>query len=139
MFVNLHDNNLRNAMKDAYDQQSYAQKAKLQVDLFEKAQQYAKQVGIQEMKAKNFARILKNVTKKAQMSRMLMFEVYNKYYFAQAATKVKILAEQTFGAVQPIECKGERCSEFIHLDNDFGERNYFKNFSFKEKKGRYLR
>ena len=53
MFVNLHDNNLRNAIKDAYDQQSYTQKAKLQVDLFEKAQKYAKEVGIQEMKAKN--------------------------------------------------------------------------------------
>ena len=75
MFVNLHDNNLRNAMKDAYDQQSFAQKAKLQVDLFEKAQQYAKEVGIQEIKAKNFARLLKDATKKAQMSRMLMFEV----------------------------------------------------------------
>ena len=52
---------------------------------------------------------------------------------------MKILAEQTFGAVQPIECKGERCSDFIHLDNDFGERNFFNNFKFKEKKERYLR
>jgi len=130
MFVNLHDNNLRNAMKDAYDQQSYAQKAKLQVDLFEKAQKYAKEVGVQELRAKNFARLLKEATKRAQLSRMLMFE---------AATKVKILAEQTFGAVQPIECKGERCSDFIHIDNDFGERNYINSFGFKEKKSHFLR
>ena len=131
MFVNLHDNNLRNAMKDAYDQQSYTQKAKLQVDLFEKAQKFAKEVGIQEMKAKNYARLLKDATKKAQLSRMLMFE---------AATKVKLLAEQTFGAVQPIECRGERCSEFIHVDNDYTERNFFNDeFSFKEKKNNFLK
>jgi hypothetical protein len=58
MFVNLHDNYLKMAMKDAYNQQDLAQKAKLQVDLFQKAQEFAKEVGVQEMKAKQYANLL---------------------------------------------------------------------------------
>jgi ABC-type branched-subunit amino acid transport system ATPase component len=75
LFVNMHDNMLKLAMKDAYNQQDLAQKAKLQVDLFQKAQEYAKEVGIQEMKAKQFANILNDATRKAQYSRAMMFNV----------------------------------------------------------------
>lgn len=65
-------------MKDAYNQQDLAQKAKLQMDLFSKAQEFAKEVGIQEMKAKQYASILNEATRKAQYSRAMMFNV-NKY------------------------------------------------------------
>ena len=67
-------------MKDAFNQQDLAQKAKIQVDLFQKAQEFAKEVGIQEMKAKQYAKILNDATRKAQYSRALMFQV-NYYYF----------------------------------------------------------
>ena len=75
MFVNMHDNMLKLAMKDAYNQQDLAQKAKLQVDLFQKAQEFAKVVGIQEMKAKQYANLLNDATRKAQYSRAMMFNV----------------------------------------------------------------
>ena len=75
MFVNIHDNMLKLAMKDAFNQQDLAQKAKIQVDLFQKAQEFAKEVGIQEMKAKQFARLLNEATRKAQFSRALMFQL----------------------------------------------------------------
>jgi hypothetical protein len=75
MFINIHDNMLKLAMKDAFNQQDLAQKAKIQVDLFQKAQEFAKEVGIQEMKAKQFAKVLNESTRKAQYSRALMFQV----------------------------------------------------------------
>jgi hypothetical protein len=100
MFVNLHDNMLKLAMKDAYNQQDLAQKAKLQVDLFQKAQEFAKEVGLQEMKAKQFANILNDTTKKAQFARAMMF---------QAANQVRILADQTIRAIQPMKCLGPKC------------------------------
>jgi hypothetical protein len=75
MFVNIHDSMLKMAMKDAYNQQDLAQKAKLQVDLFQKAQEFAKEVGIQEMKAKQFANSLNEATRKAQFARAMMFQV----------------------------------------------------------------
>lgn len=75
MYVNLHDSMLKLAMKDAYNQQDLAQKAKLQVDLFQKAQNFAKEVGLQEMKAKQFANLLNEATRKAQYSRAMMFQV----------------------------------------------------------------
>jgi hypothetical protein len=74
-FVNMHDSMLKIAMKDAYNQQDLAQKAKLQVDLFQKAQEFAKEVGIQEMKAKQFANVLNDATRKAQYARAMMFQV----------------------------------------------------------------
>ncbi len=75
MYVNMHDSMMKMAMKDAYNQQDLAQKAKLQVDLFQKAQEFAKEVGIQEMKAKQFANVLNEATRKAQYSRAMMFQV----------------------------------------------------------------
>lgn len=96
----MHDNMMKLAMKDAYNQQDLAQKAKLQVDLFQKAQDFAKEVGIQEMKAKQFANILNEATRKAQYSRAMMF---------QAAAQVRILADQTLRAIQPMKCVGIRC------------------------------
>ena len=75
VFVNMHDNMLKLAMKDSYNQQDLARKAKLQVDLFQKAQEYAKEVGLQEMKAKQYANLLNDSTKKAQYSRTMMFNV----------------------------------------------------------------
>ena len=77
MFVYMHDNMLKLAMKDAYNQQYLAQKAKLEVELFLKAQEFAKEVGIQEMKAKQYASILTEATRKAQYSRAMMFNVIN--------------------------------------------------------------
>lgn len=68
------------AMKDAYNQQDLTRKAKLQVDLFQKAQEYAKEVGIQEMKAKQYANILNEKTKKAQFSRSMMLNVIVFYF-----------------------------------------------------------
>ena len=62
-------------MRDAFNQQDLARKAKLQVDMFQKAQDYAKQVGIQEMKAKQYANLLNDNTRKAQYSRTMMFNV----------------------------------------------------------------
>jgi hypothetical protein len=100
MFVNMHDNMMKIAMNDAYNQQDLAQKAKLQVDLFQKAQEFAKEVGIQEMKAKQYANILNEATRKAQYSRAMMF---------QAAAQVRILADQTIRAIQPMKCIGIRC------------------------------
>ena len=63
------------AMRDAFTQQDLARKAKLQVDMFQKAQDYARQVGIQEMKAKQYANLLNENTRKAQYSRTMMFNV----------------------------------------------------------------
>ena len=63
------------AMRDASNQQDLIRKAKLQVDMFQKAQDYAKQVGIQEMKAKQYANLLNDNTRKAQYSRTMMFNV----------------------------------------------------------------
>lgn len=100
MFVNMHDNMLKLAMKDAYNQQDLAQKAKLQVELFSKAQEYAKEVGIQEMKAKQYAEQLKDSTRKAQNARAMMF---------QSAANVRILADQTLRAIQPMKCIGPHC------------------------------
>jgi hypothetical protein len=100
MFVNMHDNMLKMAMKDAFNQQDLAHKAKLQVDLFSKAQEFAKEVGIQEMKAKQFAAQLKDATRKAQYARALMF---------QSAAQVRMLADQTIRAIQPMKCVGPRC------------------------------
>ena len=62
-------------MRDASNQQDLIRKAKLQVDMFQKAQDYAKQVGIQEMKAKQYAHLLNDNTRKAQYSRTMMFNV----------------------------------------------------------------
>ena len=81
MYVNMHDSMLKMAMKDAYNQQDLAQKAKLQVDLFQKAQEFAKEVGIQEMKAKQYANILNEATRKAQYSRAMMFNVFILIFF----------------------------------------------------------
>jgi hypothetical protein len=100
MFVNLHDNYLKMAMKDAYNQQDLAQKAKLQVDLFQKAQEFAKEVGVQEMKAKQYANLLNETTRKAQYARAMMF---------QAAAQVRVLADQTLRAIQPMKCQGPKC------------------------------
>jgi ABC-type lipoprotein release transport system permease subunit len=77
----MHDSMLKMAMKDAYNQQDLAQKAKLQVDLFQKAQEFAKEVGIQEMKAKQYANILNEATRKAQYSRAMMFNVFILIFF----------------------------------------------------------
>lgn len=87
-------------MKDAYNQQDLAQKAKLQVDLFQKAQEFAKEVGVQEMKAKQYANVLNEATRKAQFSRAMMF---------QAAAQVRMLADQTIRAIQPMKCVGAKC------------------------------
>ena len=46
-----------------------------QVQLFQKAQEYAKEVGIQELKAKQYANILNETTKRAQNTRFMMFQV----------------------------------------------------------------
>jgi hypothetical protein len=78
MLVDMHDSMLKMAMKDAYNQQDLAQKAKLQVELFQKAQEYAKEVGVQEIKAKQSAKKLNESTRKAQYSRAMMFQVYFK-------------------------------------------------------------
>ena len=88
------------AMKDAYNQQDLARKAKLQVDLFQKAQDFAKEVGIQEMKAKQFAQQLKETTDKAQKARMLMF---------QAATQARILSDRMISFISPSKCIGPNC------------------------------
>ena len=93
-------------MKDAYNQQDLAQKAKLQVDLFQKAQEFAKEVGVQEMKAKQYANILNETTRKAQYARAMMF---------QAAAQVRILADQTLRAIQPMKCQGSGCGVHTNI------------------------
>jgi len=46
--------------------------------LFSKAQSYAKEIGIQELKAKQYANLLKQLTQKAQNKRLMLFQVkYN--------------------------------------------------------------
>ncbi len=102
---------MRLAMKDAYNQQDLAQKAKLQVDLFQKAQEFAKEVGVQELKAKQFANILNEATRKAQYSRAMMF---------QAASSVRALADQTIRAISPMKCVGLKCgvvqpNQFVNM------------------------
>lgn len=62
-------------MKDAYNQGDLAQKAKIQLQLFQQAQELAKEVGIEELKAKQYATVLNEATRKAQMSRNMMFQV----------------------------------------------------------------
>ena len=104
-FSNFHDSMLKIAMKDAYNQQDLAHKAKLQVELFQKAQDFAKEVGIQEMKAKQYARILTEATRKAQVSRAMMF---------QAANQVRILADKTIRAITPMRCVGPHCSPSLN-------------------------
>jgi len=87
-------------MTDAYNQQDLAAKAKKQMDLFQKAQEYAKEAGIQEMKAKQFANLLNESTRKAQYSRAMMF---------QAASQIRILTDHTLRAIQPMKCMGTNC------------------------------
>ncbi len=91
-------------MKDAYNQQDLAHKAKLEVELFQKAQDFAKEVGIQELKAKQFAKKLKESTDRAQKSRMIMF---------QAASQAKILSERLIKFISPVRCKGAQCPPSI--------------------------
>ena len=62
-------------MRDAFTQQDLTRKAKLQVDMFQKAQDYARKVGVEEMKAKQYANLLNENTRKAQYSRTMMFNV----------------------------------------------------------------
>jgi hypothetical protein len=100
-YSTFHDSMLKLAMKDAYNQQDMAHKAKLQVELFQKAQEFAKEVGIQEMKAKQYAKILNESTRKAQLSRAMMF---------QAASQVRLLADRTLRAITPINCNGPHCA-----------------------------
>lgn len=99
-FSSFHDAMLKMAMKDAFNQQDMAQKAKLQVELFQKAQDFAKEVGIQEMKAKQYAKILNEATRKAQIARAMMF---------QAASQVRLLADKTLRAITPMRCNGPHC------------------------------
>lgn len=74
-FINIHDSMMKMAMRDAFNQQNLVRKARLQVEMFQKAQEYARQVGIQEMKAKQYANLLNDNTRKAQYSRTMMFNV----------------------------------------------------------------
>lgn len=111
-----HDSMLKLAMKDAYNQQDLAHKAKLQVELFQKAQDFAKEVGIQEMKAKQYARILNDATKKAQISRALMF---------QGASHVRMLADKTLRAITPMNCSGPRCGSVLGIPNQTPYSPYF--------------
>jgi hypothetical protein len=114
----MHDSMLKLAMKDAYNQQDLAQKAKLQVELFQKAQDFAKEVGIQEMKAKQFSHILNEATKRAQASRMMMF---------QAANQVRVLADRTLRAISPIKCVSPHCPPSLippHISNAISSNIY---------------
>lgn len=111
-----HDSMLKLAMKDAYNQQDLAHKAKLQVELFQKAQDFAKEVGIQEMKAKQYARILNDATKKAQISRALMF---------QGASHVRMLADKTLRAITPMNCSGPRCGSVLGVTPQPAYGQYF--------------
>ena len=91
--VSIHDSMMRMAMKDAYAQQEMANKAKMQLDLFQKAQDYAKEIGIQELKAKQYANEVNEYTKKAQYARSMMF---------QTAAQIKMLSEQTAKMISPL-------------------------------------
>lgn len=91
--TSMHDSMMRLAMKDAYAQQEMANQAKLQLELFQKAQDYAKEIGVQELKAKQYASEVNMLTKKAQYARSMMF---------QAAAQVKVLSEQTVKAISPL-------------------------------------
>jgi hypothetical protein len=126
MYMDVHDNMLKMAMKDAYNQQDLAEKAKLQVDLFQKAQEYAKEVGMQEVKAKQFANQLNDSTKKAQYARAMMF---------QSASQVRMLIDQTVKNLQPIQCNGPNCKvePQMMIPEDFTKLGDFNNFIFKEK------
>mmetsp|Transcript_1892 Transcript_1892/g.1929 ORF Transcript_1892/g.1929 Transcript_1892/m.1929 type:complete len:329 (+) Transcript_1892:11-997(+) len=104
-FSTFHDSMLKMAMKDAFNQQDLAQKAKLQVELFQKAQDFAKEVGIQEMKAKQYAKVLNEATRKAQISRAMMF---------QAASQVRLLADKTLRAITPMRCSGPKCGAALN-------------------------
>ena len=84
---------MRMAMKDAYAQQEMANKAKMQLDLFQKAQDYAKEIGIQELKAKQYANEVNEYTKKAQYARSMMF---------QTAAQIKMLSEKTAKMISPL-------------------------------------
>ncbi len=115
-------------MKDAFNQQDLAHKAKLQVELFSKAQEFAKQVGIEEMKAKQYANQLNEATKKAQYARAMMF---------QTAAQVRMLADQTIQAIQPMRCIGPKCqvntSPMMSAVNEFTNAiPDFSSFSFKQ-------
>lgn len=112
---------LKLAMKDAYNQQDLAQKAKLQVDLFQKAQDFAKEVGLQEIKAKKYAKALNESTKKAQKSRLIMFS---------AANKARILAGKAINALSSdVNCgsNGINCPPSLIPHNYFN--NVFSNFN----------
>ena len=70
-----------------------ANKAKMQLDLFQKAQDYAKEIGIQELKAKQYANEVNEYTKKAQYARSMMF---------QTAAQIKMLSEKTAKMISPL-------------------------------------
>ena len=91
--VSIHDSMMRMAMKDAYAQQEMANKAKMQLDLFQKAQDYAKEIGIQELKAKQYANEVNEYTKKAQYARSMM---------SQAAALIIMLSEKTAKMISPL-------------------------------------
>jgi hypothetical protein len=73
---NIHDSMMKLAMKDAYAQQELANKARMQMELFQKAQEYAKEIGIQELKAKQYANEVNLLTQKAQFARGVMFNAF---------------------------------------------------------------
>lgn len=116
IFSSYHDSMLKLAMKDAFNQQDLAQKAKLQVELFQKAQDYAKEVGIQEMKAKQYARVLNEATKKAQIARAMMF---------QSASQVRLLADKTLKAISPMRAVVSPMHPMGHTDHVIHEHGYF--------------
>lgn len=91
--ASIHDSMMRMAMKDAYAQQEMANKAKMQLELFQKAQDYAKEIGIQELKAKQYANEVNEYTKKAQYARSMMF---------QTAAQIKMLSEKTAKMISPL-------------------------------------
>ena len=66
-------------MKDAYNQADLANKAKMQVKLFQRAQDFAKEVGKEELKAKQYANLLKQLTLQAQNKRFMLFQVRINY------------------------------------------------------------
>ncbi len=86
--ISLHNQEMQNAIIAARAQQNFADKAKiqvqkgnklLQVKLFQDAQDYAREVGKYELKAKQYSHIIKDMTQKAQVKRHLLLQVLCNY------------------------------------------------------------
>ena len=110
--------NLQPILSDSETQQNLANKAKLQVELFQKAQEFAKETAVQELKARDAELKLKEATKNAAISRSELFK---------NTDLLRVYAENTLNSITPLKCKGGKCGAAL---NPIGAYNNNQKITF---------